>query len=106
MRKTLYITVTDSGTVQTAELEVPGCPMYWHQESAGSRHTDLAVHDPVPRREGSWRAVPKVSTVLSQWSALQSVGHVFVAAMAAHVGLDRRKDIAWAVHSPERASAS
>jgi NitT/TauT family transport system substrate-binding protein len=33
--------------------------------------------------------------------ALQSVGHVFVAAMAAHVGLDPRKDIAWAVHSPE-----
>jgi NitT/TauT family transport system substrate-binding protein len=33
--------------------------------------------------------------------ALQSVGHVFVSAMAAHVGLDPRKDIAWAVHSPE-----
>jgi NitT/TauT family transport system substrate-binding protein len=33
--------------------------------------------------------------------ALQSVGHVFVSAMAAHVGLDPRKDIAWAIHSPE-----
>jgi len=33
--------------------------------------------------------------------ALQSVGHVFVSAMAAHVGLDPQKDIAWAVHSPE-----
>jgi NitT/TauT family transport system substrate-binding protein len=32
---------------------------------------------------------------------LQTAGHVFVAAMAAHVGLDPRKDIAWAVHSPE-----
>jgi len=38
--------------------------------------------------------------------ALQSVGHVFVSAMAAHVGLDPRKDIAWAVHSPEEANAS
>jgi NitT/TauT family transport system substrate-binding protein len=33
--------------------------------------------------------------------APQSVGHVFIAAMAAHVGLDPQKDIAWAVHSPE-----
>jgi NitT/TauT family transport system substrate-binding protein len=33
--------------------------------------------------------------------ALQSVGHVFVSAMAAHVGLDPRRDIAWAIHSPE-----
>jgi NitT/TauT family transport system substrate-binding protein len=33
--------------------------------------------------------------------ALQSVGHVFIAAMAAHVGLDPQKDIVWAVHSPE-----
>jgi NitT/TauT family transport system substrate-binding protein len=33
--------------------------------------------------------------------ALQCVGHVFIAAMAAHVGLDPQKDIAWAVHSPE-----
>jgi NitT/TauT family transport system substrate-binding protein len=33
--------------------------------------------------------------------ALQSVGHVFVSAMAAHVGLDPRMDIAWAIHSPE-----
>ena len=33
--------------------------------------------------------------------ALQSVGHVFVAAMAAHVGLDPRKDIAWGIQSPE-----
>ena len=33
--------------------------------------------------------------------ALQSAGDVFVSAMAAHVGLDPRKDIAWAVHSPE-----
>jgi NitT/TauT family transport system substrate-binding protein len=32
--------------------------------------------------------------------ARQSVGHVFIAAMAAHVGLDPEKDIAWAVHSP------
>jgi gluconolactonase len=27
-RKTLYITEADSGTVQTAELDAPGCPMY------------------------------------------------------------------------------
>jgi NitT/TauT family transport system substrate-binding protein len=33
--------------------------------------------------------------------ALQSVGHVFVSAIAAHVGLDPRKDIAWAIHSPQ-----
>ena len=33
--------------------------------------------------------------------ALQSVGDVFVSAMAAHVGLDPRKDIAWAIHPPE-----
>jgi len=33
--------------------------------------------------------------------APQSVGHVFVAAMAAHVGLDPQKDIVWAVHSAE-----
>ena len=33
--------------------------------------------------------------------ALQSAGHIFVSAMAAHVGLDPRRDIAWAVHSPE-----
>jgi gluconolactonase len=31
-RKTLYITEAESGTVQTAELEVPGCPMYSHLE--------------------------------------------------------------------------
>ena len=31
-RKTLYITEADSGTVQMAELEVPGCPMYSHLE--------------------------------------------------------------------------
>jgi NitT/TauT family transport system substrate-binding protein len=33
--------------------------------------------------------------------AVQSVGHVFVSAMAAHVGLDPRKDIAWDFHSPD-----
>jgi NitT/TauT family transport system substrate-binding protein len=33
--------------------------------------------------------------------ALQHTGHVFVSAMAAHVGLDPRKDIAWAVHPPD-----
>jgi NitT/TauT family transport system substrate-binding protein len=32
--------------------------------------------------------------------AEQSVGHVFVAAMAAYVGLDPRQDITWAVHPP------
>jgi len=32
--------------------------------------------------------------------AEQSVGHVFVAAMAAYVGLDPRRDITWAVHAP------
>ena len=33
--------------------------------------------------------------------AFESVGHVFLTAMAAHVGLDPRTDITWAVHSPE-----
>jgi NitT/TauT family transport system substrate-binding protein len=37
---------------------------------------------------------------VSVW-ALQSAGDVFVSAMAAHVGLDPRKDISWVVRSPE-----
>ena len=32
---------------------------------------------------------------------LQSAGHIFVAAMAAHFGLDPRKDIVWAAHPPD-----
>jgi NitT/TauT family transport system substrate-binding protein len=32
---------------------------------------------------------------------LQDVGHVFIAAMAAHVGLDPLKDIAWSAHARE-----
>jgi gluconolactonase len=31
-RKTIFITEAESGTVQTAELDVPGCPMYSHLE--------------------------------------------------------------------------
>ena len=47
------------------------------------------------------RAVRDLKGKTVEVSALQSVGHVFVSAMAAHVGLDPRKDIAWATHSPE-----
>jgi NitT/TauT family transport system substrate-binding protein len=33
--------------------------------------------------------------------AFQSVGHIFISAMASHVGLNPRTDINWAVHSAE-----
>jgi NitT/TauT family transport system substrate-binding protein len=106
-----YVKSADAGSAQWRDLATG--EIHFSTAFSGPLLLRIDAQDPIVLLAGihvgcfELFGTPRIRAVrdlkgktVSVW-ALQSVGHVFIAAMAAHVGLDPQKDIAWAVHSAE-----
>jgi NitT/TauT family transport system substrate-binding protein len=106
-----YVKSADAGTAQWRDLATG--EVHFNTAFSGPLLLRIDAQDPIVLLAGIHvgcfelfgtqriRAVRDLKGKTVAIWAPQSVGHVFISAMAAHVGLDPRKDIAWAVHSPE-----
>jgi NitT/TauT family transport system substrate-binding protein len=106
-----YVKSADAGTAQWRDLATG--EVHFNTAFSGPLLLRIDAQDPIVLLAGIHvgcfelfgtqriRAVLDLKGKTVAIWAPQSVGHVFISAMAAHVGLDPRKDIAWAVHSPE-----
>jgi NitT/TauT family transport system substrate-binding protein len=106
-----YVMSADTGTAQWRDLATG--EIHFSTAFSGPLLLRIDARDPIVLLAGihvgcfELFGTPRIRAVrdlkgktVAVW-ALRSAGDVFVSAMAAHVGLDPRKDIAWAVHSPE-----
>ena len=106
-----YVKSADMGTAQWRDLATG--KVHFSTAFSGPLLLRIDAQDPIVLLAGihvgcfELFGTPRIRAVrdlkgktVAVW-ALQSAGDVFVSAMAAHVGLDPRKDITWAVHSPE-----
>jgi NitT/TauT family transport system substrate-binding protein len=106
-----YVKSADAGTAQWRDLATG--EVHFNTAFSGPLLLRIDAQDPIVLLAGIHvgcfelfgtqriRAVRDLKGKTVAIWAPQSVGHVFISAMAAHFGLDPRKDIAWAVHSPE-----
>jgi NitT/TauT family transport system substrate-binding protein len=106
-----YFKSTDAGDAQWRDLATG--KVHFSTAFSGPLLVRIAAQDPIVLLAGIHvgcfelfgteriRAVRDLKGKTVAIWAFQSVGHVFISAMAAHVGLNPRTDINWAVHSAE-----
>ena len=106
-----YVKSKDSGTAQWRDLATG--EVHFGTAFSGPLLVRIEAQDPIVLLAGIHvgcfelfgteriRAVRDLKGKTVAIWAFQSVGHIFISAMASHVGLNPRTDINWAVHSAE-----